>query len=293
PAFERPPRLDLVAALDKLAEHGLDVLRLDLRQEPDLADVDAEQRHVVLDDRVGGAQERPIAAEHDEDIGPWQFTMQGVVVRGGRRPLGEVVRLRPARGALAQLDGGIAGRVVGEPDATNGLRLGHGQEEARAGRRRWSRNSRLPSGPRIGDAISPAGCMPSSIAAAVTSRTTRAWTAGSRTTPLSVSPLPASNCGLTSPTRSPPAGSNVDTIGASTRRSEMNDTSTVARVTGSGSEVAVSVRALVRSIETTRGSLRSRSASCPRPTSTAYTRRAPRWSSTSVNPPVEAPTSRQ
>ena len=54
-----------------------------------------------------------------------------------------------------------------------------------------------------------------------------------------------------------------------------------------------SVRAFVRSIETTRSSRRSESASWPRPTSTAYTRRAPRWRRTSVKPPVDAPTSRQ
>ena len=41
----------------------------------------------------------------------------------------------------------------------------------------------------------------------------------------------------------------------------------------------------------TRGSCRSFQASWPRPTSTAWTRAAPCASSTSVNPPVEAPIS--
>ena len=69
----------------------------------------------------------------------------------------------------------------------------------------------------------------------------------------------------------------------------MNATSTLASETGSGRLVAVRLRAFVRSIETTRESRRSGSASWPRPTSTAYTRRAPRWSRTSVKPPVDAP----
>ena len=80
---------------------------------------------------------------------------------------------------------------------------------------------------------------------------------------------------------------------ASTRSSEMNETSIVASAIGSGSVVEVSVRAFVRSIETTRRSRRRGAASWPRPTSSAYTRVAPRWSRTSVNPPVDAPTSRQ
>jgi len=60
---------------------------------------------------------------------------------------------------------------------------------------------------------------------------------------------------------------------------------------GSGS--AFNCRALVCSITTTRGFLRSDSCSSPSPTSMAYTLRAPRCSKQSVNPPVEAPTSAQ
>jgi hypothetical protein len=52
-------------------------------------------------------------------------------------------------------------------------------------------------------------------------------------------------------------GRHAVAIGASTRRREMNETSIVARVTGSGRVAAVIWRAFVRSIETTRGSLRA------------------------------------
>ena len=72
-------------------------------------------------------------------------------------------------------------------------------------------------------------------------------------------------------------------------RTLMNETSQVTRSGANGS--SVSSRAFVRSSTVTRGSLRSRSWSWPRPTSSAITRAAPRWSRTSVKPPVEAPTS--
>ena len=55
--------------------------------------------------------------------------------------------------------------------------------------------------------------------------------------------------------RSPPSGPNVEAIGPSTSPSEMNDTSIDRQVDRLGeASSAVSVRALVRSIETTRGS---------------------------------------
>ena len=75
----------------------------------------------------------------------------------------------------------------------------------------------------------------------------------------------------------------------------MNETSIVtmskARASGGSSVRASACRALTRSMTTTRGSVRSFQSSWPWPTSSATTRRAPRCSSTSVNPPVEAPMS--
>ena len=64
-------------------------------------------------------------------------------------------------------------------------------------------------------------------------------------------------------------GASVDAAGPSTSPSEMNDTSNVMRVTCSGKGLVVRVRAFVRSMETTRESWRSDSASWARPTSTA------------------------
>ena len=73
-----------------------------------------------------------------------------------------------------------------------------------------TRNSRLPSGPRIGEAISAWAPSPMPRAWSMTRSSTSRWTAGSRTTPWSVRPRPASNWGLTRATIARPgAGRSV------------------------------------------------------------------------------------
>ena len=79
----------------------------------------------------------------------------------------------------------------------------------------------------------------------------------------------------------------------STVRRPMKLASQTTTSTASPMVSAVRWRALVLSCTTTRESFRSFQASWPWPTSTACTRAAPRASNTSVNPPVEAPTSRR
>ena len=72
---------------------------------------------------------------------------------------------------------------------------------------------------------------------------------------------------------------------------EINDASTVANAICSGR--VSTKRALVCSITTTRGSLRSFQCRMPLPTSIAYTFNAPRCNRQSVKPPVDEPTSAQ
>ena len=122
------------------------------------------------------------------------------------------------------------------------------------------------------------------------------WAAGSRTTPWSVPPLPTSNCGLTSATIGAAGGParRVEAIGAEDEpeRDERDvDHGEVDRLAeGLGGQRAGRSSGRGRR-PAGRGA--TRSASWPRPTSTAWTRAAPRWSRTSVKPPVEAPASRQ
>src|SRR5579859_1028441 len=137
-----------------------------------------------------------------------------------------------------------------------------------------SRYSWLPSRPVMGEATSPLAVShgPAGrtgvLSHARRSRRTRRWTAGSLMTPAprATSARPASNCGLTRATIQPPARSSLAAPGR-TSRSEMKETSMTAQSALSGS--AVRWRMLVRSIITTRGSVRSAHASCPCPTSMA------------------------
>ena len=73
---------------------------------------------------------------------------------------------------------------------------------------------------------------------------------------------PASNWGLIRQTSRPP-GLHQGTTAGKIFASEMNDTSMTTQSTGSGESPGFRWRALVRSITTTRGSLRSRQCSCP------------------------------
>jgi hypothetical protein len=86
--------------------------------------------------------------------------------------------------------------------------------------------------------------------------------------PLPTCARPTSNCGFTSTSASAPPASTASS-GGSSFITEMNDTSITASEHGSGTSSGESRRALVFSSTTTRGSARSRSCSCARPTSTA------------------------
>ena len=198
------------APLDDVAEHGLEVARLGLRQEADLAQVEAEQRDVDLGDRPGGAQERAVATEDDEGVGRRQLR---AAAAPGRRPA-PATRRRRAPGTSR-----TPGRSARPRPRWSGCR------RSRCGR--WSRvllgcvaattaAMRSPISAQPG----PGGQVDEELAVAlrpqerrgddvagpeadvagglhdVRSRTSR-WMAGSRTTPRSVRPLPASNWGLT------------------------------------------------------------------------------------------------
>ena len=125
-------------------------------------------------------------------------------------------------------------------------------------------------------------------------------TSGSRTTPRprETSARPASNWGLTRRRRSAPGAIVGSHSTGTTRTNEMKERSAVTTSRGVHEPPAPSraspdnVRMFVRSSTRTRGSARNLGSSCPWPTSRATTDAAPCWSRQSVNPPVEAPTSR-
>ncbi|MNT40853.1 hypothetical protein D3C72_1771910 [compost metagenome] len=110
---------------------------------------------------------------------------------------------------------------------------------------------------------------------------------------LLIASRPASNCGLTSRMQCAP-GSAISSAGGRASFSEMKETSetmkVISRLSMSSSVIA---RALRPSMLVTRGSLSMRGWIWPWPTSMATTCSAPRFKSTSVKPPVDAPISTQ
>ena len=64
----REPLLGGVAAVDDRVDGGLDVVGLGLGEEADVAEVDAQQRGAALAGQLGGAQDRAVAADDDDQL---------------------------------------------------------------------------------------------------------------------------------------------------------------------------------------------------------------------------------
>ena len=104
----------------------LELARLGLREEADLAEVDAEDRDVDLGDGADRAQERAVAAEDDEGVGRRQLAQQGVEV--ARRGL-------PLVDARASGTSRRRGRSVRRRPRSSGCR------RTRCARRSWRRST--------------------------------------------------------------------------------------------------------------------------------------------------------
>ena len=280
---DRHPLFDGVVAAGDGVDSACDELLLRLREEPVVAEVDAEQRHTGGPGQLGGPQHRAVAAEDQHDLGalgaprPPLDDPRPEVLRqvGGRRPRPTPPRW-PATGCRAwPAEPRPRRRCAGWSGAPRA-----GRPAPRASRRPLStawdkassptslavatqarKNSTLPDGPGNGLATAPASRRPSPRAAATTSRNAASRNAGSRTTPPAPNRcLPTSNCGFT-------IGSSTPSVHAasagSTVRSEMNDRSATVSWAGPPISAGVSARTLVRSCTRTRASLRNRQTSCP------------------------------
>ena len=162
-----------------------------------------------------------------------------------------------------------------------------------AGDARYTMYSRFPAGPGTQESHTPRTAQPLPVANSVKSCNTLRRT-------LRVADDAPADVGAARPRTAASRARAPARIGAaqastagSTRRSEMNDTSAVTRVgpERQRSRSPATARSS-RRCTVTRGSARRRSWSWFRPTSSATTAAAPCWSRQSVNPPVEAPTSR-
>ena len=277
PALDDHALVERELARDDAFQDGLEVGGLRLREEADLAKVDAEDRDVDLGHGASGAQERPVAAEHDQRVGRRQLAQQRVHVAGRGLPVVDVAHAAPAGGARRKLDRGLLRGVVGEPDAGDL----HVPVAAVASA------MRSPMSAQPG----PACEMDEEFAVALRSEDRRGDDRARAETQFrgrrdhALEHLAVDRRVANDPAIRPALARlelrlhERDDRGAARRGSaatgprtlsrEMNDTSMTAMPIGSGSVDAVSVRAFVRSIEVTRSSRRRRSASWPRPTSSA------------------------
>src|SRR4029077_16629884 len=278
--------------LERLADQRRRVGRFHLGEEPEPTHFDAEDRRPCLRRHVRTPEERPVAADgdHEVDVGGASVEIGAhdpVFLQRGTEGTGGVPRRRspfmdhedhrgPRRGAFPS------------PTAASTSIVAGGDPEARC-----TGNSTLPAGPGNGEAITFSGSSASERAVVITSARALRHTSGSRMTPpRPTCARPASNCGFTRTTEAAPRDAHRASAG-SARRSEMKERSATTTAGMYGSIVGARSRTFVRSITVTRGSIRRLQASGPSPTSTAITRAAPRWRRQSVNPPVEAPASRQ
>ena len=215
-----------------------------------VAQQDVVARLVLLDQFVLGEQRLVLRAGHDpvEVVDAVDEAAQlGVgLAQGG----GAEVALHAAaeRQGLADVDDAsgpvaheVAARFLGQRLELLAERVVH---TGCPPLRHHARNSMLPSGPRSGEGTTPSHARPASrVPKPRIASTTAACTAGSRTTPRGAWSRPASNCGLISVTISPPAGSRAAS-GGRISRSEMKETSTVAKRGGKGRSSSRRFRAL-------------------------------------------------
>ena len=246
--------------------------------------------------RVGHAEQRAVAAEHDDEV-----DVGGSVVArrtsgaGGCRRACAVSASNTALDCRAREPGARAASEVSAAAtrprlATMPTRVMRAAAFMHGAEVEEELDVALLAGDRR-RASTATRVNPTSAPAAATSATTRACTAGSRMTPLRTSPRPASNCGFTSATTSAPAREQRrqrrQDLPQRDERDVDDDESTGPRQIGRRQVARVEALddddARVVAQPSSRAG-RGRRRAPPRV-------RAPRCSRTSVKPPVEAPMS--
>ncbi len=206
---QRHPLRDVPRPLDELPEHGLQAVRLGLGQEADLAEVDPEDRHVDLGHGHDGAQERAVAAEHDEHVRRPAAPRRAAPSRrrarpsgrcpggGTSRPRARTGRPRPRSWGCTRSRSASRSRRVRPGGRDRGLDL---RLQVRARRPGAEPGEELAVPLRPLDRRRDDGSRPEPERPRPSPRrhaSTRRWTARSRTTPPGTSARPASNWGFT------------------------------------------------------------------------------------------------
>src|SRR5215218_5724332 len=263
----------LVVAGEGAAQAVGELLPLDRGQEADRAEVDPEYRDAGVREAAQRVEDAAVAAEHEADV-------RALAVGDPLDVSCLLAVLLMLVGRADQLHPCLAGRLGGDGHRVRGALgvSGSDQHRARHGstlsipatrsisaplRAAQTKVSRFPFGPGSPEEATPRITSPSARAPWATLRIASRRSAASRTTP----PLPtfsfsSSNCGLTSPRRSNSSAAHA-TIGGTSFASEMNETSTVIKSGRYGRYESPRLRALRRSMTSTRESCRSRQSSCP------------------------------
>ena len=270
---------DLEVAREGAVEVPPQAVGVERREEADLAVVDREHRHPRARVLAQRGEDRPVAAQHDAEVGPAARRRRHLdPVRGLEPELPGLLLVEHQRGARAprgpdQLAQRLAGAVH---PAVGHDRDPHASDLRERGRRR--RRARPRGRPRPATRTSR-GC-PSAPAARTgrsrgrrrrarpRSRRRRRRAArrasGSRTTPPRPTPArPTSNCGLTIASASKRGAAHASTAGSTLREGDEGDVDhdqvRARRAAAPGS----SARALARSITVTRSSSRRDQSSSP------------------------------
>ena len=126
--LQQQPRLDRRPSRHQRLERRLEIGAADFRQEPEVPEVDAEERRVFvrMDDGAGGAEERAVAAERDDDVD----VARQRVARGGGPSSREAGALRRCRARAPACSRGDAARPRPRP-APRGRRAASGGRRGR------------------------------------------------------------------------------------------------------------------------------------------------------------------
>ena len=166
--LECHPILDPEIALDQLGQNGLQPMRLDLGEEADFAQIDAEQRNVHFGHRTSRAEEGSVTTEDNQRPGIRQFIDECLSFSGRSRPVGYSSQLAPALASFPQFQRRLFGWVVREADAielhvpasspnliiqASGNSTDSPSDATKpAGTSSSRKNSRFPAGPVSGEA---------------------------------------------------------------------------------------------------------------------------------------------
>ena len=235
---------DLEVAREGAVEVAAQAVGVERGEEADLAVVDREHRHARARVLAQRGEDRPVAAQHDAEVGPAARRRADLDALGGlERELARLLlvehaawRPRAARRPISSRSASLVPSIrrwvmtaTVMPRPPRARRRRRSSAPARPPSASHANVSRLPFGPGSPDGAKPSTAAPSERAQSATAATAARRASGSRTTPPRLTPArPTSNCGLTIASASKRGAAHASTAGSTLRR-EMKETSITIR----------------------------------------------------------------